>query len=111
MSNKDTIYRQAAIDALADYIHNVDKVMGTGHLTVDDCKDAAASVFEELPSVQPERKKGKWIKGAEISNRYLEDVYYCSNCHKQAYWDTDYDQQLFDYCPYCGSFNGGQASE
>lgn len=64
------------------------------------------------PHYEPkERKKGKWIKGAEISNRYLEDVYYCSNCHKQAYWDTDYDQQLFDYCPYCGSFNGGQASE
>ena len=67
-------------------------------------------VRDIAPSAQ-QRKKGKWIKGAEISNRYLEDVYYCSNCHKQAYWDTDYDQQLFDYCPYCGSFNGGQASE
>ena len=50
----DLIDRQAAISALADYIHNVDKVMGTGHLTADDCKDAAASVFEELPSAQPE---------------------------------------------------------
>lgn len=54
MSDKDTIYRQDAIDALADYIHNVDKVMGTGHLTADDCEDAATSVFEELPSAQPE---------------------------------------------------------
>ena len=53
----DLIDRQAAIDALADYIHNVDKVMGTGHLTADDCKDAAASVFEELPSVQTEVEK------------------------------------------------------
>lgn len=50
---EDTISRKAAIEALADYIHNVDKVMGTGHLTADDCKDAAASVFEELPSAQP----------------------------------------------------------
>lgn len=55
----DAIDRQAAIGALADYIHNVDKVMGTGHMTAYDCKDAAASVFEELPSAQPERKKGK----------------------------------------------------
>ena len=26
----------------------------------------------------------------------------CSNCKHEAYWDTDYGQQLFDYCPYCG---------
>ena len=50
---RDPIERQDAIDALADYIHNVDKVMGTGHMTEDDCKDAATSVFEELPSAQP----------------------------------------------------------
>ena len=49
---RDPIERQDAIDALADYIHNVDKVMGTGHMTEDDCKDAATSVFEELPSAQ-----------------------------------------------------------
>ena len=49
----ELISREAAIDALADYIHNVDKVMGTGHLTEDDCRDAAESVFEELPSAQP----------------------------------------------------------
>lgn len=54
----DCISRKAAIEALADYIHNVDKAIGTGHLTVDDCKDAATSVFEELPSVQPEQR---WI--------------------------------------------------
>lgn len=53
----DLIERQDAIDALADYIHNVDKVMGTGRLTADDCKDAATSVFEELPSAQPKVEK------------------------------------------------------
>jgi len=26
----------------------------------------------------------------------------CSRCRHEAYWDTDYGQQLFDYCPYCG---------
>ena len=52
----ELISREGAIDALADYIHNVDKVMGTGHLTADDCKDAAASVFEELPSAQQEQR-------------------------------------------------------
>lgn len=26
----------------------------------------------------------------------------CSKCHHEAYWDSEYGQQLFDYCPYCG---------
>lgn len=85
----DLISRQAAIKALADYIHNVDKVYSTGKLSAYDCKDAAKSVLDGLPSAQPEpsqvardiatiienekdmmviernaqpeRKKGKWI--------------------------------------------------
>ena len=48
----DTISRQAAINVLADYIRNVDKVYSTGKLSADDCKDAAKSVLDELPSVQ-----------------------------------------------------------
>ena len=46
--------------------------------------------------VQPV-KRGKWHR---INN---EGFIYCSKCHKEAYWDTDYGQQLFDYCPYCGA--------
>ena len=26
----------------------------------------------------------------------------CSHCKHEAYWDSSYGQQLFDYCPYCG---------
>lgn len=50
------IDRQKAIDALADYIHNVDKVLGTGLLTAEDCMDAARSVLgeDELPSAEEE---------------------------------------------------------
>lgn len=54
---KDPIERQDAIDALADYIHNVDKVIGTGHLSAGDCKDAATSVLEDVPSAQSESIK------------------------------------------------------
>lgn len=50
----DLISRQAAIDALADYIYNVDKVYSTGHLSTADCENAARSVLENLPSAQPE---------------------------------------------------------
>ena len=62
-------------------------------------------VIDEVPTI--EEKKGRWVNGAEIPHNrrlsYSEDITYCSNCHNEAYWDTDYGQQLFDYCPYCGA--------
>lgn len=54
-------------------------------------------------------RHGRWIKGSETKmikkNRYLilADAMYCSECENEAYWDTDYGQQLFDYCPNCGA--------
>ena len=51
----DAISRQAAINALANYIHNIDKVCGMGKLlSPDDCMDVAKRVLDDLPSVQPE---------------------------------------------------------
>ena len=51
----------------------------------------------EAVNVKPV-KRGYWI--------HLNDdgIIFCSQCHKEAYWDTDYGQQLFDYCPYCGAY-------
>lgn len=44
-------------------------------------------------------RQGKWIYGMlENCNQY-----YCSECGNEAYWDTDYGQQLFDFCPRCGA--------
>ena len=50
------ISRQAALKELAVYIHLIDKAMGKGTLTDDDCMEAAKSVLgeDELPAVQPE---------------------------------------------------------
>lgn len=48
----DLISRQTAIDALANYIHNADRVYSNGKLTHEDCMDAAHSVLDELPSAQ-----------------------------------------------------------
>lgn len=51
----DLIDRQAALKKLAVYIHLIDKTMGKGTLTDDDCMEAAKSVLgeDELPAVQP----------------------------------------------------------
>jgi hypothetical protein len=80
VSNDELISRKAAIDALADYIHNVDKVLGAGKLSAYDCKDAARSVLGELPSAQPE-------------------IIRCKDCE---HWDTTWQNDFapnYHYCP------------
>lgn len=51
----DLISRQEALKELAAYIHLIDKTMGKGTLTDDDCMEAAESVLgeDELPAAQP----------------------------------------------------------
>ena len=59
----------------------------------------AISIFIEnmaAADVQPV-KHGRWFHLTD------ESIVYCSECNSEAYWDTDYGQQLFDYCPYCGA--------
>lgn len=54
-------------------------------------------ILENFPTadIQPV-KRGHWEKPKSV-------IIYCSVCGNEAYWDTDYGQQLFDYCPYCGA--------
>lgn len=47
-----------------------------------------------------EVKHGKWINAKPMSGRVGK---VCSACGNEAYWDSDYGQQLFDWCPYCGA--------
>ena len=49
-------------------------------------------------------KRGAWVE---------DDIHIkvCSECQTEAYWDTDYGQQLFKYCPYCGARMGEQEVE
>lgn len=76
--NDDLISRQAAIDAIG-------KIERT-----DNWKAAVSMVLYDLPSAQPERKKGKWI----ISRDY--DQFYCSVCGELS----DYKHR---FCPDCGA--------
>ena len=86
----DTIYRQEAIEALADYIHNVDKVYSTGKLSTDDCKDAAKSVLDDLPSAQPEIVRCKDCKCFAGEGMYCDwdimvhyDHFYCYHAERR----------------------------
>lgn len=71
---------------------------------------ASAMVIEmiqDAPTIEPERKKGKWIYGeSEAGN----DGYYCSKCGNFVPWKYDeYDIDFikeFLFCNKCGAEMG-----
>lgn len=72
-------------------------------------------IIDDMPTADVvEVKHGEWIDGLDIPKEererhpyvYLHGEIFCSVCYKEAYFDTDYGQQLFDYCPNCGTKMG-----
>ena len=62
-------------------------------ISLSDAMDA----IRDLPSAQPERKKGKWIK---TDNGHVEYDAVCSECGFDWMWS---DKGYFKYCPHCGA--------
>ena len=77
----DTISRKAALDAIFGRSHEIIKMR-----------------IGNLPSAQPERKRGRW----NCSDDMYESAV-CSVCG----WDTtepwDHIRHWFNYCPNCGA--------
>ena len=85
----DLISRQQAIDALRNYL--VEKrCPDDGTLT---CRLIENEVINKLPSIQPERLKGKWIHQAKFSR--VE----CDQCGK-VFRNTFAPK---NFCPKCGA--------
>jgi len=100
VSDKDDyISRQAAIDALDEQIEQCNKALGSFDISPKDeyaikveraSLEAYKEQLENMPSAQPERKRGKWIPfdipwyrcsecGAERENTVFME-YFCPNC-------------------------------
>lgn len=81
----DLIDRQAAIYIASGYCHPAN----------------IAEELRKLPSVQPERKKGKWINEGIYGEGHSQCSIRCSNplCnfHYIGYLDD------YNYCPNCGA--------
>ena len=61
------------------------------------------------------QSEGEWVQGNDLPKDIkfipLSSGLYCSNCLSEAYWDSDYGQQKFDYCPNCGAKMKGADNE
>ena len=93
----DLISRQGAIDAF-------DK-QNWSLLNIPICKEirnAAKDTIRALPSVQPERKKGRWIP-LQLSMPY--PPYQCSCCFGNAPMVArrHLEALLTNFCPNCGA--------
>lgn len=75
--------------------------------------------YLNLPSAEPERKKGEWIPIDSFSAFGGDEAlwmahgdpvafYYCSNCKKQAYAGEDGQSLITDFCPFCGAEMRGE---
>ena len=85
-TDEDTIWTKKHIDELLEDFVLIPKssLKAIEEKTINDIKKQSV-------------KHGRWF---HINN---DGIIYCSECNNEAYWDTDYGQQLFDFCPYCGA--------
>ena len=100
----DTISRQLAIDKFAAYIYHAFKDfyrigLHRKTLTPEQCRRVARNVLAEVPSAQPERKRGKWE--IYVISMFDGEGCRCSECGFEGvpYWD---------FCPNCGADMRGE---
>ncbi len=62
--------------------------------------DAVLDMLKNLPSVQPERKRGKWTRHFDGNEWY----WYCSLCKEQWYEEDLWmgGNSFPNFCPNCG---------
>lgn len=84
----DLISTQAAIDAVSKACQEWRGIFGR-------CKDGLLALpsIRELPSAEPERKIGKWLKVSPAG------IYECSECGQAVMTN---DIEAYKYCHGCG---------
>ena len=125
----DLIKRQDAINSIESHIRTGDELYPITETDkiLNHAFEISASCIYNMPSAEPVQKTGKWITGAELNGKgiipptttdyrllgcrkreFWTNFLYCSVCYKDAYCDTDYGFQLFDFCPFCGASMRGE---
>ena len=76
------------------------------YLKIDDGAALQESIHQ-LPSVTPQPKMGRWVE----EDMFDGDVAYrCTNCNGVfSLIDGTPKDNEYNYCPNCGSYNGGNA--
>lgn len=86
----DLIDRQAAIDEAVAYIEEWNNAKSKYH------KKEITRRFQNLPSVQSERKNGKWVP-----DRTFDSFWVCSVCGFPS--EAHAANIIYKFCPNCGA--------
>ena len=93
----DTVSRQAAIDSMTNTLWHYPNECYRNLNEYEFAKGLAELGLKSVPPAQPECNRGRWIEDNE-------GYFYCDKCGKYpAYQITQ-----TNYCPNCGSYNGGK---
>ena len=104
--SSDLIDRQAAIEALCAACG---KACDKSKFVYNAPQDEQVILCPEhyslctLPSAGP--KTGKWERHYSRPNVYADLLWHCSEC---GYRSSDNWADKFNFCPNCGSYNGGE---
>ena len=81
-------------DALCANLDGMMAVSPTGYIH----GDTIADMIGDAPTIEPERKKGKW----EVVDEAEPRRYGCSECGCLSWYG------LYNFCPYCGADMRGE---
>lgn len=96
--SEDCISTEMVIDTIKNYWINPQDF---------NFKDLIADI-RALPSITSQRPKGIWIDQNAIDDE-MEGCYECSNCKRiQVLFNGTPKENDYNYCPCCGSYNGGE---
>lgn len=83
----------------------LEKEISVSHSMIDDCGiktgyEICMRLVEDAPTIEPERKKGHWIRHPEQKNIFNGKTIECSECHEK-YTVRYVEDELF--CRHCGA--------
>ena len=88
----------------SEYMHDI---CGVAMIRVEDI----ARILNDMPTIEPERKQGKWIWLTSTYDRTpCEMRYMCSECHCETILHSNESSYPWEnFCPNCGSdMRGGK---
>lgn len=99
----DLIERQAAIETVADMLWHFPNESYTCFNDYSYSEAFAKDALGRLPSAQPERKIGEWIRKYDYYHGIIMRVCKCSVCGANAGIGKDGFWYKSNFCPNCGA--------
>ena len=103
---EDAVSR-ARVLRMIDYIEDHNAI--TPYKSISGVTEHLRRIARNMSSVTPKPKKGKWIRQEGWDG---DETYICSNCNVEwTFPDGTPEENGANFCPECGSYNGGDDEE